>query len=260
MAELVYGGVITGFKGAFSALGLKFDLVGLENIPETGGAVFAINHTSYLDFALAGWGPYVANKRLVRFMAKDAVWGHWLGGPLMRGMKHIPVNREAGARSLVEAIKVAKSGELVGVFPEATMSRSMEVKEIKSGAVRIAQASGTPLIPTIVFGGQRLLGYGVRDFKTRGRTICLTYGEPMHLERSDDAEAATQELRRRMQVLLDQTLDRYPAPDPGEEAWWLPKRRGGTAPTIEEAEEIDARVRRERAERKAAKAAAKQAK
>ena len=69
MSEPVYRPIIYTAKGLFAALGLKFDIVGLENIPREGGAVLAINHTSYLDFALAGIPADRRGHRLVRFMA-----------------------------------------------------------------------------------------------------------------------------------------------------------------------------------------------
>ena len=251
MAELTYRPVIVVAKTFFRTLGIRFDIVGQENLPAKGGAVLAINHTSYLDFAFAGIPADRVGHRLVRFMAKDSVFRHPVSGPLMRGMRHIPVDRESGSQAFRDAVGALKAGELVGVFPEATMSRSLEIKEIKNGAVRMAVAAKVPVIPMIVFGGQRILGYGVRDF-SRGRTIAITIGSPMHLSRSDDPDDATTRLRANLEQLLDATIDRYPPPSESERAagaWWLPARRGGTAPTPQEALLIEARVRAERAAR-----------
>lgn len=248
MADPTYRPIIYVARGVFRALGIKFDIVGEENIPLTGGAVLAINHTSYLDFALGGKPAYLRKKRLVRFMAKDAVFRHKVGGPLMRGMKHIPVDRDAGSQAFREAVRVLKAGELVGVFPEATMSRAMDIKEIKSGSVRMAMAADVPLIPMCVFGGARLLSYGHKDF-SRGTTVAITVGEPMVVKRGQDAEALTTELSDRMRALLDQTVARYPYTG---SPWYVPARLGGSAPTLAEAEVIEARVREERAARKAA--------
>ena len=236
MAELTYGPVITFARGVFASLGIHFDIVGAENIPSTGGAVLAINHTSYLDFAFAGLPSYRQNRRVVRFMAKDSIWKHPIGGPLMRGMKHIPVDRNAGSQSFRDAVTALKAGELVGVFPEATMSRTFEIKEIKSGAARMAKVAQVPMIPTIVFGGQRILGYGHKDF-SRGKTVAITIGEPIVVGRGDDPEDVTVELRQRLKVLLDATIDRYPVPTDGSDLWWLPARRGGTAPEYRESAE-----------------------
>ena len=228
MADFVYPPIVLAAKSVFKGLGIKFVIEGAENLPREGGVVLAINHTSYLDFALGGI-PAERIGRHVRFMAKDGIFKHKIAGPLMRGMKHIPVDREAGSQSFRDAVGALKAGEIVGVFPEATMSKSFEIKEFKNGAVRMAMSAKTPIVPMIIYGGQRILYYGHKDL-TRGRTVCLTIGEPMYPERGQDADALTVELRSRMQTLLDQTLDRYPAPLPGEDAWWLPRRRGGTAP------------------------------
>ncbi|MGH3925297.1 MAG: lysophospholipid acyltransferase family protein, partial [Pseudonocardiaceae bacterium] len=133
--------------GLFRALDVRLDVVGRENIPADGGGIVVINHTGYLDFALAGVPFWQAHRRLVRFMAKQEVFTHRVSGPLMRAMRHIPVDRAAGMASFRTAVEALRAGELVGVFPEATISRSFCLKEFKSGAVRMARAAGVPLIP-----------------------------------------------------------------------------------------------------------------
>ncbi len=247
MNDPVYRPIIITAKTLFASLGLRMDVVGEQNIPRAGGAVLAINHTSYLDFALGGIPADRVGHRLVRFMAKDGIFRHPVAGPLMRGMKHIPVDRDAGTAAFRDAVAALKSGELVGVFPEATMSRSLEIKDIKNGAVRMARAANVPLIPMIIFGGQRILSYDRKDF-SRGKPIAMTVGEPMPLPRGVDPDLLTAELHARMSGLLDETIARYPDKPPG--AWWIPARLGGSAPTLEEAEEIEERVRREKAARK----------
>ena len=164
MTEPFYQTIVLIVKGAFSGLGLKIDVVGEENIPLVGGAILAINHTSYLDFALGGIPANRRGRRLVRFMAKDAIFRHKIAGPLMRGMKHIPVDRDAGSQAFRDSVAALKNGEIVGVFPEATMSRSLDIKEIKSGTIRMARIAKVPVLPMIIFGGHRILSYGVKDF------------------------------------------------------------------------------------------------
>ena len=203
MTEPLYRVIVEGFKGIFAVLGMKLDIVGEENIPLQGGAVLALNHTSYLDFALGGVPADRRGRRFVRFMAKDSVFRHPIAGPLMRGMKHIPVDRHDGSVAFETAVAAARAGELIGVFPEATMSRSLEIKELKNGAVRMAREAEVPLIPMIVFGGHRVLSYDVRDF-TRGRTICMTIGRP--ISTNDDVDEMTDALRSTLSELLDETI------------------------------------------------------
>jgi 1-acyl-sn-glycerol-3-phosphate acyltransferase len=241
MAERVYPGVIALAHVVFPALGMKIRVEGGENIPRTGPAVLASNHVSYLDFIFAGWGAR-PSKRLVRFMAKEAVFNHRISGPLMRGMHHIPVDREAGSNSYREALAKLKAGEVIGVFPEATISRSFTVKEIKSGAVRMALATKAPLIPVAVWGAQRMWTKGRPKELTKRHVSVLVYvGEPMYPARGDDPNALTEELRRRMQELLDRAQRDYPdSPKDDDDRWWLPAHLGGTAPAPDEARALDA--------------------
>ena len=238
--DYVYPPIIGATRAAFAAMGLRFTVTGTENVPRTGGAVMAINHTGYMDFTFAGLAAR-PSKRLVRFMCKEEIFEHPVAGPLMRGMHHIPVDREAGMSSYATALRVLRAGEIVGVFPEATISRSFEVKEIKSGAVRMAAAAGVPLLPTVIWGSQRVwTKKGPKRFFGRPVPIFVTVGEPMHVGRRDDHDAAADELRARMQELLAGLQAAYPdSPRGPEDSWWLPARLGGTAPTPEQAAALD---------------------
>jgi len=251
--EPVYSSVISLARLVFAAQGLKFTMHGSENVPRVGGAVMAINHTGYMDFTYAGLVAQ-PSRRLVRFMAKDEVFKHKISGPLMRGMHHIPVDRDAGAASYRAAVNALKDGEIVGVFPEATISRSFELKEFKSGAVRMAAAAGVPILPTVIWGSQRVW---TKDHQKRlGRSnipIIVSVGEPLSFTRKDDLDAATDVLRDRMTELLHKAQLSYPALS-GDELKYLPARLGGTAPTPARAAEMDAAEAAERAARRGAKA------
>jgi 1-acyl-sn-glycerol-3-phosphate acyltransferase len=172
----------------------------------------------------------------------------------MRGMKHIPVDREAGAGSYQAAVDALRSGELVGVFPEATISQSFELKEFKTGAARMAQEAGVPIVPVVVWGSQRVWTKGrKREFNRRGTSIRIVVGEPF--VPAGDAVQGTKELKERMQVLLDEARATYQgAPRDAEDTWWVPAAVGGTAPTLEAAEAKDAQVRADRAAKRAARA------
>ena len=236
--EPVYTPVIWIARALFAAEGLKFTITGAENIPTSGGAVLMSNHLSYFDFAYAGLAV-LPSRRLVRFMAKDDVFRHKISGPLMRGMHHIPVDRTAGAASFREAVNALRAGEIVGVFPEATISRSFELKAFKSGAVRMAQAAEVPVLPMTIWGSQRVWTKG--HPKRLGRTnvpITLSIGEPIVARREDDAEDLNLQLRAAMTDLLHAAQEAYPAV-PSDELKYLPVRLGGTAPTLEQATALD---------------------
>ena len=244
--EPVYTPVIGFARALFAFQGLRFRITGQENVPRTGGAVMMINHLSFFDFAYAGLAA-VPSGRKVRFMAKESVFRHPVGGPLMRGMGHIPVDRDAGAASFRAAVQELKAGEVVGVFPEATISRSFELKDFKSGAVRMAKAAGVPILPTVLWGSQRVWTKGEKPrFGRSNIPISIAVGEPVEVPRGVDPEEVNREVRERMTTLLHAAQESYP-PLTGADLKFLPARLGGTAPTPEEAaarDDADARARR----------------
>jgi 1-acyl-sn-glycerol-3-phosphate acyltransferase len=162
-------------------------------------------------------------------MAKKELFDHKVAGPLLRGMHHINVDRNNGAPSYVAALKALKAGEIVGIFPEATISTSFEIKQLKSGALRLAVDAGVPIVPTIVWGGQRVSTKGVKPNFKRGKTpVSVSFGEPIHYAKDVDIETASEELRQVMISMLNQVQEKYPDSHVGQR--WAPARLGGTAP------------------------------
>jgi len=228
VADLVYPPVIVLVKTFWKYIGFNFDFQGQDNVPRKGGAILAINHTSYLDFALAGTAALPAN-RYVRFMAKKELFDNKIAGPLLRGMHHINVDRSNGSASFVAALRALKSGEIIGIFPEGTISTSFEIKGLKSGAVRLAMGAGVPLIPTIVWGGQRVYTKGVKPNLKRGKIpVSVSFGEPISYARDTDVEVAEAHLREVMIQMLRDVQEKYPDSHVGQR--WAPVRLGGTAP------------------------------
>ena len=258
MRDISYPITIAAAKTWFKLGDIRIDKHGTENIPRTGGALLAVNHLSYVDYLMAGY-PGVDQGRLTRFMAKQEVFNHRIGGPVMRSFKHIAIDRAAGQEGMDEAVRQLRRGEVVGIFPEGTISRSFLIKDIKTGAVRIAAKAEVPLIPVVLFGTQRFLTKGrKRDFG-RHKTVSVLVGEPMY-PTGEDPIAETAELKARMEAMLDQLIRGYPAEERPDGAWWLPKSYGGSAPTVEEAKEMELAERRARADRRRAKAAERAAK
>ncbi len=252
MAELVYPPVIAFAKSVYRYLGLRLQLLGTEHVPRSGGAVMCLNHVGYLDFTFGGYAALPAGRH-VRFMAKESVFRHPVSGPLMRGMKHIPVDRNAGAASFQRALQALRAGEIVGVFPEATISRSFELKEFKSGAVRLAQQSGTPVLPTAVWGSQRIWTKGrPKQLRRNHIPVTIAVGQPVTVDADGDPVAALADVKQRMAALLADAQHAYPETPRGEDdRWWMPVRLGGTAPTLQQATEMDredARHRQARSE------------
>jgi 1-acyl-sn-glycerol-3-phosphate acyltransferase len=256
MRDITYPPIILTAKTLFRLLGQRFEMTGTEHVPKSGGVLLAYNHIGYVDFVYGGLAANPSG-RLVRFMAKREIFDHGVGGPVMRSMHHIQVDRGEGLASYDSALRYLRGGQAVGIFPEATISRAMELKEFKTGAVRIAAAAGVPLVPVVLWGTQRMMTKDHPRDLSRGKTISIRVGPPLH-PTGDDPVGETAELHRVMSSMLDETIRTYPADEQPPGSWWLPARYGGSAPTLEEAAVLDAAEKRDRAARRAAKRAAKE--
>ncbi|MDO5032975.1 1-acyl-sn-glycerol-3-phosphate acyltransferase [Corynebacterium sp.] len=246
LSNFLYRKITTIARAVTLAQGLKFRATGEEYIPATGGAVLVCNHTGYMDFVFGGFLPY-RRKRLVRYLTKAGVFKVPVLGKVMTFLGHVPVDRIDGGESMQQAVRLAKQGELVGVFAEGTISRSFEIRRMRSGAARIAYEADVPIIPIVIFGSQRLWTKGHKKHLGRTNTPIFIKGlEPMRA--TGDADADTAEIRRRMQEALEGLWADYEAefgPMPAGE-YWVPARKGGGAPTLEEAEAQDLEVESER--------------
>ena len=180
-SEPIYSTAIVAGRGLFGFWGLKRRVRGAEHLPATGGAVLAMTHFGYLDFALVEWVTWLATRRRIRFMAKQGAFDKPVVGWLLRGMRHIAVDMSAGAAAYAKAVDALRQGELLGVFPEAGVSSSFTVRGLKTGAVRLAAEAGVPVIPVAVWGGQRLLTkrHRVGFFERFGVPVSFAFGSPV---------------------------------------------------------------------------------
>ena len=223
----------------FRLFRFRFDVRGAEHVPATGGAIICSNHVSFFDFTFLGLGA-LPQHRLVRFMAKSAVFDHSLAGPFMRAMRHIPVNRRAGSAAFEAAVRALKDGEVVGIFPEATISTSFTVKELKAGVARMAIDAGVPIIPAAVWGGHRVATKNHKVELRRGVPVTVILGEPLTAEPGEQVSVLLGRIRVAMEALLDEAQRSYPDRPAGEDdRWWLPAHLGGTAPTPADAAVAD---------------------
>jgi len=231
---------------ATRVLGNKITFQGLENIPERGGAVIAINHTSYVDFFPAALAAYHRHRRM-RFMIKTEMQDVKVVNFLIKHSGTIPVDRRAGGGAYAVAVERLRAGEIVGMYPEATISRSFELKEFKTGAARMAQEAQVPIVPLIVWGAHRMW---TKDYpRNMGRKkipITVAAGNPIQAVGTIDETSAA--MREGMTTLLHRVQEEYPHP---ERAYWVPRRLGGSAPTMEEARVLEERELAERARKRA---------
>jgi len=200
--ELLYRAVVGMALLTCKTMRWEVAVSGERFIPHEGPAVIASNHVGHMDFVFLGLAARMRG-RLVRFMAMQEAFDHWLAGPLLRGMRHIPVDRRGdAAASYRDAVEVLRSGDVVGVHPEGRINRASSPDTGKTGAVRMARATGAPLIPAAVWGSQHLIAPRARQRFPRNVSISVRLGEPLRLDGGADAAGSTNLLMERIRELL----------------------------------------------------------
>jgi len=167
---------------------------GLEHLPAEGGFVLAANHTSNFDpwpLALP-----LFPQRWLRFMAKSELYW-WPLGRLLDAAGVFPVERGRGdVEAIAKAVELVRSGEVVVMFPEGTRRRKGLRKRWEArphtGAARIAQGAGAPLVPAAIKGTDRLARLG---------PLRVAYGPPVVV--SDDAHETTERLMAEIRRLYE---------------------------------------------------------
>jgi 1-acyl-sn-glycerol-3-phosphate acyltransferase len=168
-----------------------------EKIPQAGPAIFCSNHVSYID-ALVLAHYLFENGRAARFIGKESVFKIPIVGWVLYKAEQIPVKRQSdsAAIALAQAIAALKMGHAIAIYPEGTLTRDPDLWPMtgKTGAVRLALASGAPLIPIAQWGDHKILAPYSKILKIfPAKPITLKCGDPIDLSKwqgkADDPEA-----------------------------------------------------------------------
>jgi len=179
-------------------LWFNWRLEGLEKIPAEGPVIIAGNHLSYVDPLAHGYFVVKAGRR-PRFLAKQELFDAPFVGTVLRGARQISVERGTGDRSpLEDAGRAVERGEVVVIYPEGTTATTHEdfsPGRGKTGAVRLAIATGVPILPVATWGGQFVWRRSGRQSLTFGRPIWVVAGEPFDPTEGLDGEPDARKLR-----------------------------------------------------------------
>ncbi len=165
----------------------KRDWRGVENLPKSGAAIAVCNHISYVDPLLFTHFLY-DNGRAVRYLGKASLFKMPIIGRVLLGAGQIPVERESSvaSHSLQHAIAFLKSGHLLGVYPEGTLTRDANYwpMKAKTGIARLAILTQVPVIPCAQWGAQEILPAYSKKLKLFPRTkVVVVAGAPLEFSK-----------------------------------------------------------------------------
>lgn len=192
----------------FLRTAVSWDIRGTEQLTEEDrGVIVAANHLSWFDPLVVSYALWRAD-RPPRFLAKEPIFRVPVIGRIVRGAGQIPVYRETkdAANAIRDALTALENGECVAVYPEGTMTRDPELwpMSAKTGAVRMALMSGSPLYPMAQWGPQEVMAPYVKEFRILPRkTMHVRVGRPIDLDDLMDQPVDAQTMRVAGERLMD---------------------------------------------------------
>jgi 1-acyl-sn-glycerol-3-phosphate acyltransferase len=185
----------------------KRDWQGAEKLPRDTGYVLAPTHNSHLD-------PFLISHFMVdhgitpRFLAKDTLMTKGVVGWIMRSAEQIPVRRRSAdaKNALAPAEDAVRTGKVVTIYPEGTLTRDPAAWPMSgyTGAVRVALATGVPLIPMMQWGAQEILWpYTALPKLLPRKTIHIRIGDPVDLSDLEGQELNEKLLHAATDRLMD---------------------------------------------------------
>ena len=176
---------------------------GLQHLPD-GGYVLAANHIAKTDPFVLGDFVLHGVRRLPRFLAKRSIFeGGGLAARVTRGCEQIPVDRHAAdaSRALDPAVDALRSGELVVIYPEGTVTGDPDLwpMRARTGVARLALLSGAPVLPVAQWGAQRI----DPSRPWRRTRVQLRVGPPVDLAPWRGQELTGEVLREATEAVMD---------------------------------------------------------
>lgn len=174
----------------------RWQVKGIDNIPQNQGVIIAANHISLWDPPVIGCA--VPGK--IDFMAKAELFKIPVLGWIISRLNAFPVNRGTADRNAIrEAISRLKQGHTLGIFPEGTRSKKGTLGAGEPGVALIALKAGVPIVPTAVIGTNQVMRNG--GILPRFQVI---FGKPVYLSemKKENLETASNLIMQEIGNLL----------------------------------------------------------
>ena len=170
----------------------SFRVVHPERIIETGSAILAMNHQSYLDPPLAG----ICCRREIHFLARKTLLQWPILGPIFPKLNVVPVDQERADMSAIKTIiRLVKAGNCTVVFPEGGRTLDGNLQPAQAGLGMIIAKTRAPVVPMRIFGAYEAFPRGAKF--PRRHPITIVVGEPVHFTESD-LQGSGRELYQRL--------------------------------------------------------------
>ena len=171
----------------------KFEVEGIENVPLSGGAIMCSNHPGTFDMFFIACKV----KPIVHYMAKEELFKNPVLAYILTKLGAFPVKRGKGdLESIKKALKILKSGKVLGILPEGTRTGFGNPRKIKPkpGVALIATKANVPIIPAAIKGGYKLFS-----------KVKVIYGKPFYVNSEKGKKYTREELINITNFIMDRT-------------------------------------------------------
>lgn len=168
----------------------RFEVVGKENIPMEGKLIVCSNHVNNLDPILIA----ILFPRQIAWMGKKELFDNKILNVLLSKLGVFPVNRDQVDISAVKnSLKILKDERVLGIFPEGTRVKELNLDNAKSGVSLIAIRSKTPVLPVYIEGSYKLFS-----------KVKITIGKPLYIYEGIDGKPTQEEYKDFSKHILSQ--------------------------------------------------------
>jgi 1-acyl-sn-glycerol-3-phosphate acyltransferase len=165
-------------------------VVGLDNIPKTGGVILASNHLSFIDSIFL---PLLIDRRIYFLAKSDYFTGkglkNWAVKHFLLGTGMLPIDRSGGKASeasLNTGLDVIAKGNVLGIYPEGTRSPDGKMYRGRTGVARMILEGHVPVVPVAMVDTEKVMPIGSKIPKVR--RIGVIFGEPLDFSRFEGLE------------------------------------------------------------------------
>ncbi|MGW2626983.1 lysophospholipid acyltransferase family protein [Micromonospora taraxaci] len=197
---------------------------GQEHLSGDGGVIIVANHLSHADPLVSAHFIYDSG-RWPQYLGKASVFRVPGVGWILHRCLQIPVERGSvdAVRSLDALVGALDKGGAVVIYPEGTTTRQPELwpMKAKTGAARLALATGAPVVPVVMWGPEQIFDPRTSRVSLRPRIpVTVVAGEPIDLSRWADAQPSRATLEEMTDTIMLRLRD------------MLAEIRGGTPPPL----------------------------
>jgi len=158
----------------------RMEIIGIENLPQSGGLIIASNHVSYLDPAVLAAS---LNKKIY-FLTKKEIFKNTFISFILKNLNAFSVDREnVDILAFKKAINILREEKVLGIFPEGRRSSNGELQELKLGTIKIAMKTGVPILPVGISGTYKIYPRGIKFPILFKHKIIVKYGAPQYLDK-----------------------------------------------------------------------------